>query len=1231
MSNYFQPYQFGSSYQSGAPLASEDHAFPLMPQRPSQHSGNSNPMQFQTSLPGLPTLPKPLDLPQGADRQEGSFNTFPGPNAFLSHTHTNRSTTYDAQVPPAFNNLPNYPAHPSVDMYHPSQPILNPMSAKPHDTVMRDSTPRQRTPNDTDMKSTFGSRSRNGDQELEDGEVNTRTVSEPDRLHVRPNNPQTSLNAIPGYEHRIWSSQQESKRLIQQLTAWGLDIQEILAEVTESKALESLGREMGFQFGTEARASTKAQNTFPSNATSHVTPSSTPQILPTANGAVESQNAHVPTAKRIAKPNNHQDPNKDNNDVTVAQAVKPMDRKALIAQKLAARNVRPSPSPSSGMPPKQSSRRVIEQSLLTKAVQMDSNDLEKESERAPPMRPPEQTQQDVEATRKFQTDLARQRMAALKQKALVKQNQPLDPARQRSEHSEPPVLKESPNRTGDLSINAIEPPKISNPRSPTRKESYFSPVSQSPMFNIPGLFSMPETAAESRVSEPANGQSVETLILTQEGPSTTTVSSEPLGREETDAEVMMPSDFASGHQPQNPRKRRRADEFFDSPPNRSKKSLMRADEDVVIDISDDENSLSNDSHVLGSANGPDTIGNSFTNHTESPRQSAAEGSNSPLNAVAQGGLPTAPHSEGTPSGSLLAKTAESNGLKTKEMEIESMNRKIAELEANIRARKAKQAASRTQSPGDKSLFIPAEVMAETIEAVSDAMDQGLDFRENEPNADESKVEGDSAAESLDILDDPVLSVPNGISVQPNPSRDPLSSPQPPDVHTQPDKDLILDKLNTSVPDLDSGKSTPPEFGINDQDVDVRIERHRIDASLPRSKMHQRRASRRLEIQAGLPVLDQEIEKRRKQLESIRAQEVEMQADIQRGVEGRQMLLDELSRLSDVLDSMDWKTDRASPQKTEDEIQRRSAEVDHSGSYKDVSLRTDSAQRDGHGDMQAVEDYTQSRIENQPLSNVSRVSQLEPESGLPNTAGATSFDENDESLDEELDGDNMDISRSSLDEGEIEESIINASLSQSGKGSERSDHEQSLNGSISGKDPFSVKAGYAGPDDSTTVRQEDHSRPDVTGDLDEGIGRGDESDSSPFSEELEMYEPPDEPPRDPSALAPRPPAGFSGIDQHSPDAQEYESGGSPNINKHRANVQADPRNATDAMIEDTHIKANSEGSDDDYEPAEPSAEEMDFRERSPQSTTEQVIIPPSSADANTRDVRRKVFSHHYDSH
>ena len=1216
MSNPFQPYHFGPSYQSSAPSASEDHAFPVVPQRPFPHSGNSDSMQFQSSLPGIPALPRTLDLSPGGDRQKGSFNTFKGPNDFLSQMPANGLTTCEAEVSSAFNSLSKHSSNPSVGMYHPSQPTLNPMSAKPSNAVMGDPTPRLRTPSDTHVNYTVGSPSRNRDQELEDGEISTGSVSEPDHLNSGPNDPQNSLNATAGYEYQILNSQQESKRLIRQLTAWGLGIQEILAEVTESKALESLGREMGFRVDSEARASPEPQKRSPGNATSHVTQDSTPQILTTADGAVECLNAHIPTVAVVAEPSNHQHTNSDI-AVTKAHGAKPMDRKALIAQKLAARNVKPSPSPSNGMPRKQDVGRVTEQSLSTKPAPLDSSGLDKESRPSPPIRPSERSQRDLEATRKFQTDLARQRMAALKQRALVKQNQPLDPAHQQSEHSHPLVLKESSNRIGDPSTNAIGLPRISTPRSPSRKGSYFSPVSQSPMFNIPGLFSLPETATKSQVPESANGRSEEPSVLTQQGPLTTAVPSEPLDKQENDTETIMPTSyFSSGLEPQNPLKRRRADDFFDSPPDRSKKSLTRADEDVVIDISDDENSLSNHSHVLGSTNGPDTMEKSFADHTDSLRRPAAEGSNSPMRAPSQAELPAALHSDGTPSGSLFAKIAESNGLKTKEMEIESMNRKIAELEANIKARKAKQAASRTQSPGGIASVTPAVVMEETLEADSNATNQVPDFTEHELGADESKMEEDSAT-GMETLGAPVRSVPAGISILPESLSSRFHPPQPPAVYKQPNEDLRIDQLSASVPVLGSGKQTPPEFGTNKKDAEVRNERQSVEASMPRSEVHQRKTSRRLEIESGLPILDQEIQKRREQLESIQAQEVEIQADIQRGMEGRQMLLDELSRLSNVLDSMDWKTDRASPQEIEAQIQSRSVEGDLNGSYRSVSLRTDSAQRDEHGEMQAVENDTESRPEKEPLSDVSRVSQLDPESGLPNTTSATSIDDVNEILDGDLEGENMDISRSSLDEGEIEESTSDA------KGSEKqTDHEQSLNGSILDEDPFAIKTGHAEPDESTTYRQEHRSTTDVDGDLDEeDTGRGDENDSVPPSEDLEVYEPPDEPPGDPYALAPRPPAAFSKIDQHSPDVQTYQSGASPDINEPKANVQADPRNTTGAMIEDTPIDSNSEGSDDDYEPAEPSAEEIDFREKSPQSATEQVIVPRSSADTNNRDVRR----------
>ena len=307
---------------------------------------------------------------------------------------------------------------------------------------------------------------------------------------------------------------------------------------------------------------------------------------------------------------------------------------------------------------------------------------------------------DFEAKRKAQTDLARQKIEALKaQREIQIQTRTSDLDSRES------LLPEKPKPTegADASFAASPAEHISaTGATPPRRDSYFSPVSRQSAFSLPGLFSTAGVTNSTNINYLENKA---TSSENRESPKDTEFKSPAHTSVDAQRSLQLAhapevKDTLQGMRPS--RKRHHAADFIDSPPNKMKKSMSQSeDTSVIINVSDNESDEEEDNH---------------TSETALPTQ-LKPGELQLLPGLVQDAIRKTPQNLGkfrssseVPTGRHLvpdsASTSKLNQpipnqaqepeiLKSKEIEIEQMNRKIAELEQRI---KQKQVSSRGQSP-----------------------------------------------------------------------------------------------------------------------------------------------------------------------------------------------------------------------------------------------------------------------------------------------------------------------------------------------------------------------------------------------------------------------------------------------------------------------------------------------------------------------------------------------------
>lgn len=390
------------------------------------------------------------------------------------------------------------------------------------------------------------------------------------------------------------------------------------------------------------------------------------------------------------------------------------------------------------------------------------------------------------------------------------------------------------------------------------------------------------------------------------------------------------------------RKRQKASDFIESPSTRVKRPLgQQEDTSVIIDISDDE--------VSNNTSGDDSIDIDNTGRRDSlskktqvvvPRNSREKSIRSlppltdfPPRKKPVVMTPPAAHTSG--------QTGDVKGLKSKEMEIEIMNRKIAELEQRI-AIKAKQTTSRTHSPGTSSrvTISPPGEASYQINGARNAPLSVSDSRNGDVEIIESRESFNALAEGIESAAAEQLNAEQQLeeveiakaeaerSLAAEISRasaaDPLTreeSIQTPQAEEQSilqqgeqrlkDEELkrVQDDEQRRLEDSQSQQAREEDTkNFRQQEVHRHLQeqeqRRAQDAQQERLQEQERqisvddqRQARKSEIESGLPLLDAEVERTRNRLESLRREIAGLEMELQKGIEGRQGLIEELNDLS----------------------------------------------------------------------------------------------------------------------------------------------------------------------------------------------------------------------------------------------------------------------------------------------------------------------------------------------
>lgn len=560
---------------------------------------------------------------------------------------------------------------------------------------------------------------------------------------------------------------------------------------------------------------------------------------------------------------------------------------------------------------------------------------------------------EVEAKRKAQTDLARQKMEALKRRETIQQESQT-PKSHEEDHQNQRSLA-GPQQPSSLTGLATVP--LSS--VPSRQGSYFSPVTQKPPFSIPGLFMTLDSSQS--IPQPIASQAVDTArqrdiysALDPEPPYSISEGSGEQSRSSITSQApSIPSrttitgaSTAPAINPTPPatsRKRQKAADFIDSPSTRIKRPLgQQEDSSVIIDISEDDLSNVSDDEDLNMEQGEHLLGpcKKSTNGQIGSSKQKSIGDLPPLSDLPsrKKSMVMTPPTPQTP-----GQTKDPKQLKSKEMEIELMRRKIAELEQRNHA---KRNISRAQSPGTSSQVPvssplrgqsqsrndPTKALAEIVkakagtealdstrqssststEAIESATEERLISEQQLSEVELTRAEAEhsvavdtiAASEQDGQLQEEALQASRreeGLSRAREPSLDQDNNGQ--DIEHIRLKSIERQGSPGSI-QVDQEIETS-EIGIKDESVlSQQGERLQLQEAKQRHQqaeqqrlLDEQQLLRKAEIEAGLPILDATVERTKQRIESLRKEMIELEKEIQKGVEGRRSLMEELLDLS----------------------------------------------------------------------------------------------------------------------------------------------------------------------------------------------------------------------------------------------------------------------------------------------------------------------------------------------
>ena len=490
----------------------------------------------------------------------------------------------------------------------------------------------------------------------------------------------------------------------------------------------------------------------------------------------------------------------------------------------------------------------------------------------PPLRqsslpPPVPSDTHQEAKKREQTELARKRIEELKNRSKSAQHLPSATTLEALKADEPSLSGQK--RATILSEGPLAEGMLPSSTRSITQSPYFPPHDPQTTFNIPGLFmaskpvsQMPQNGSPPSLLEAKSLPNpnhhlakVSPNVIVTSSATQPEITSATLKRNDNSEQTLQTTDQISASQnaisptAKGLRKRSTAADFIEPTPTRVKRSESYKQENpVIIGSSDDENDESDGGDLDMDIDSDQEIESSRADtayqHTSKSHELISMQTVASLN-VSQ----TLPKQKTNVSASLLlgsqpsGKLNDQGGLRSKEEEIERMNRKIAEMEQRI---KIKQAASRAQSPG----VLEQQLMAGESNRI-EPNPQHLSAVERKATENETQIEDEKTE-----LED-ARKVEAALQEQLN-AEQRLHRAQTEDALEEPGGNVAVD-----------------------------------------SEQEQRQR-RKAELESSIPSLDAIIEDYTRKLQALKDEEASVQEQISKQVAGRRVLQEELERLSRVV-------------------------------------------------------------------------------------------------------------------------------------------------------------------------------------------------------------------------------------------------------------------------------------------------------------------------------------------
>lgn len=542
---------------------------------------------------------------------------------------------------------------------------------------------------------------------------------------------------------------------------------------------------------------------------------------------------------------------------------------------------------------------------------------------------------DVESKKRAQTELARQKMEALKSRDSNQSENQKHNGATTSIQSQHPSLGQSQYIEPQGGAVALQATHVSHSVPQNSNSAYSN--SKSP-FSIPGLFmaaatkdlvmsNAPPTFQASVVSDETEAkissgiQISDSLSRVESYPSQPTEAKMPVGTSalltNSVADVRSTTSKTGANEY---RKRQKAADFIDSPSVRIKRTLgQNEDTSVIIEISEEEDNQESEEEEVDmdvdmetdvdeemGQKTPLKESSSYNHESAKPRgirdlpplsDFPSRKKMAPIIAIM---TPPASH---TPT-----KNKEPEDLKLKEKEIELMNRKIAELEQRI---KAKQTASRAQTPEKPGFSRTSPQELGVLAATQEPLKSGVLVVESSREASkETELRILSAMEEAPEIVNEIEAVNDIESIlkaeaaqkakvahEVRAADEAKAAQEAKVAKAAQEAELAEQAKIAQAAKVAEQERIIIEQRANDlEQIKIDVERSRVAEAATIAEEEQRRL-RRNEIEFGLPLLDAEVERTKQKLKNLKRQMENLESEVQKGVEGRRILMEELIGLA----------------------------------------------------------------------------------------------------------------------------------------------------------------------------------------------------------------------------------------------------------------------------------------------------------------------------------------------